>query len=138
MLIISLLSSSYQIIIYLFYNLDQVSEFAPVTAKVHFLRPEVILFSPALRKLVNESNGIFLSIQKLKMSHTSNDSRSEMLKYSKQYRSILRACVEELQDLAEKSSTEHKILYENFQTIFYNVECVWHLTEILYVDVIPG
>lgn len=61
-----------------------------------------------------------------------------MLKYSKQYRSILRACVEELQDLAEKSIPEKKTMYENFQTIFYNVECVWHLTEILYVDVIPG
>lgn len=61
-----------------------------------------------------------------------------MLKYSKQYRSILRACIEELQDLAEKCSNEKRSLYENFQTIFYNVECVWHLTEILYVVVIPG
>jgi nuclear pore complex protein Nup85 len=99
---------------------------------------EVILFSPALRKLVNESNGIFLSIQKLKCLNNGSDSRPEMLKYSKQYRSILRACVEELQDLAEKCRKNDKSLYENFQTIFYNVECVWHLTEILYVDVIPG
>ncbi|XP_058805401.1 nuclear pore complex protein Nup85 [Phymastichus coffea] len=114
------------------------SNFAPCEAKVHFLRPEVILFSPSLRKLVNESNGVFLSVQKIRCSPTANDSRPEMLKYSKQYRSILRACVEELQDLAEKSTPEKKTMYENFQTIFYNVECVWHLTEILYVDVIPG
>ncbi|KAJ8679027.1 hypothetical protein QAD02_014814 [Eretmocerus hayati] len=117
---------------------DAPSSFAPCEAKVHFLRPEVILFSPALRKLVNESNGVFLSIQKLKCSPTASDCRPEMLKYSKQYRSILRACVEELQDLADKCSEDKRILYENFQTIFYNVECVWHLTEILYVDMIPG
>ncbi|OXU24689.1 hypothetical protein TSAR_001479 [Trichomalopsis sarcophagae] len=117
---------------------DAPSSFSPCEAKVHFLRPEVILFSPSLRKLVNESNGVFLSIQKLNCSPTSNDSRPEMLKYSKQYRSILRACIEELQDLAEKCPQEKKNLYENFQTIFYNIECVWHLTEILYVDVIPG
>lgn len=29
-------------------------------------------------------------------------------------------------------------MLENFLTIFYQVECVWHLTEILYVDVVPG
>lgn len=87
---------------------------------------------------MNESNGIFLSVQKIKCSPTASDSRPEMLKYSKQYRSILRACIEELQDLAEKCTEENKLLYENYQTIFYNVECVWHLTEILYVDVVPG
>ncbi|XP_014230395.1 nuclear pore complex protein Nup85 [Trichogramma pretiosum] len=117
---------------------DQISQFASNEVKVHFLRPEVILFYPALRKLVNESNGVFLSIQKLKISQTANNCKPEMLKYSKQYRSILRACVEELQDLAEKSVPEKKALYENLQTIFYNLECVWHLTEILYVDVIQG
>lgn len=116
---------------------DTKSSFAPCDAKVHILRPEVILFSAPLRKLVNESNGVFLSIQKIKSS-TSGDIRPELLKHSKQYRSILRACVESLQDMSEKSLPEKKSLLENFLTIFYQVECVWHLTEILYVDVIPG
>ncbi|KAK2583314.1 hypothetical protein KPH14_009316 [Odynerus spinipes] len=105
--------------------------------KVHFLRPEVILFSPPLRKLVNESNGVFLSICKIKSS-SSGDIRPELLKHSKQYRSILRACVESLQDIAENSPPENKVTIENFLTIFYNIECVWHLTEILYIDNIPG
>lgn len=95
------------------------------------------MFSPPLRKLVNESNGVFLSIYKIKSS-SSGDICPELLKHSKQYRSILRACVEGLQDIAEKSLSEDKITIENFLTIFYNVECVWHLTEILYVDNIPG
>lgn len=46
--------------------------------------------------------------------------------------------MESLQDISEKSLPENKTLLENFLTIFYQVECVWHLTEILYVDVIPG
>ncbi|XP_043263374.1 uncharacterized protein LOC122403724 [Colletes gigas] len=50
---------------------------------VHILKPEVILFSPQLRKLVNESNGVFLSIQKIRSS--SGDVRPELLKHSKQY-----------------------------------------------------
>ncbi|KAL2717185.1 nuclear pore complex protein Nup85 [Vespula squamosa] len=116
---------------------DTKSTFIISNIKIHILRPEVILFSPPLRKLVNESNGVFLSIYKIKSS-SSGDICPELLKHSKQYRSILRACVEGLQDIAEKSLSENKIIIENFLTIFYNVECVWHLTEILYVDNIPG
>lgn len=113
------------------------SNVTPCDAKVHFLSPEVILFTPVLRKLVNESNGVFLSIQKLNFS-TCGDSRPELLKHSKRYRSILRACIESLQDLRENSIHAERSMYEHFLTIFYNIECVWHLTEILYVDVIPG
>jgi len=90
-----------------------------------------------LRKLVNESNGIFLSVQKLKSS--TGDIKPELLKHSKQYRSILRACVENLQEILPKETLpEEKIMLENFQLIFYQVECIWHLTEILYVDTVPG
>ncbi|XP_068969300.1 nuclear pore complex protein Nup85 isoform X2 [Bombus flavifrons] len=103
---------------------------------VHILKPEVILFSPQLRKLVNESNGVFLSIQKIKSS--SGDVRPELLKHSKQYRSILRACIESLQDICGKCLTDKKESLENFLTIFYQIECIWHLIEILYVDVVPG
>ncbi|KAI4495440.1 hypothetical protein M0802_008654 [Mischocyttarus mexicanus] len=116
---------------------DTKSTFTSSDIKVHILKPEVILFSPPLRKLVNESNGVFLSIYKIKSS-SSGDICPELLKHSKQYRSILRACVEGLQDIAEKSLPENKVTIENFLTIFYSVECVWHLTEILYLDNIPG
>ena len=103
---------------------------------IHILKPEVILFSPQLRKLVNESNGVFLSIQKIKSSP--GDVRPELLKHSKQYRSTLRACIESLQDILGKSLSDKKESLENFLTIFYQIECIWHLTEILYVDVVPG
>ena len=87
--------------------------------------------------MVNESNGIFLSIQKLSES-SGRDLRPEMLQFSKHYRSILRDCIELLQDLMEKAVQDKKSFYSNLFTIFYNIECVWHLTEILYIDVIPG
>ncbi|XP_076636504.1 nuclear pore complex protein Nup75 isoform X1 [Colletes latitarsis] len=105
-------------------------------SSVHILKPEVILFSPQLRKLVNESNGVFLSIQKIRSC--SGDVRPELLKHSKQYRSILRACIESLQDISGKALSDKRESLENFLTIFYQIECVWHLTEILYIDVVPG
>ncbi|XP_014208983.1 nuclear pore complex protein Nup85 [Copidosoma floridanum] len=119
---------------------DTTSEYHPCEAKVHFVCPEVILYYPTIRKMVNESNSVFLAIQKLKSSSPTvmSDPKPEIFKFSKRYRSILRACVEELQELAEKYSDQKQGLYENLQTIFYNVECVWHLTEILYIDVTPG
>ncbi|XP_034942679.1 nuclear pore complex protein Nup85 [Chelonus insularis] len=92
------------------YSGDKKSSFFPCDTRVHFLGPEIILFSPILRKLVNESNGVFLSIRKIQKSN-SDEVRPELIKHSKQYRSILRACVE---------------------------KCIWHLTEILYVDTLPG
>lgn len=100
------------------------SRFAPCLTNVHFLRPEMILFSPALRKLVNESNGVFLSVQKLRKDSAVEEIRPEMLKYSRRYRSILRACIEESQDLMEKSIQEKISVYRNFFTIFYCIECV--------------
>ncbi|CAD6215897.1 GSCOCG00000714001-RA-CDS [Cotesia congregata] len=118
------------------YSGDKNSNFYPCDSQVHFLGPEIILFNSILRKLVNESNGIFLSIRKIQKSNF-NEVRPELVRHSKQYRSILRACVESLQDAAENISDDRE-LYENFLTIFYNVECVWHLTEILYIDTLPG
>lgn len=79
---------------------------------------------------------MFLSIRKIGKTNL-NEVRPELVRHSKQYRSILRACVESLQDAAENKSDDRE-LYENFLTIFYNVECVWHLTEILYIDTLPG
>lgn len=117
---------------------DKKSNFHPCDSQVYFLQPEVILFSPILRKLVNESNGVFISIRNIKSLNT-GEIRPELVKHSKQYRSILRACVENLQDNIEKTQNEEdKITIQNYLTIFYNIECVWHLTEILYVNTIPG
>lgn len=79
---------------------------------------------------------MFLSIRKIKSS--AGDVRPELLKHSKQYRSILRACIESLQYISGKALSDKRESLENFLTIFYQIECVWHLTEILYIDVIPG
>lgn len=92
-----------------------------------------------MRKLVNEANGTFLSLQKLFELSKSSDNHIEYLKLSRQYRSIIRVCVESLQEATEKASDglERNSL-QSYTTIFYSIECIWHLCEILYIDVIPG
>lgn len=101
-----------------------------------------ILFDPCLRKLVNESCGTFLSGQKLAQNLDSGgDHGPELLKLSRRYRSIIRVCLNNLYEMVEKSNH-----CENLKASYYVyvvkvldvVELIWHLCEILFVDVVPG
>lgn len=102
-------------------------------------RQDILLFNPILRKLVNESNGTYLSLQKAAEAAKISDNHVEFLKLSRQFRSILRVCIENLQEASSKE--ENGIKKNNLLshiTIFYSIECIWHLCEILYIDNIPG
>ncbi|XP_053607807.1 nuclear pore complex protein Nup85 isoform X2 [Plodia interpunctella] len=107
--------------------------------KIVNIRQEVLLFTSILRKLVNESNGTYLSLQKAAETAKNSDNQVEFLKLSRQYRSVIRVCIESLQEAAEKelNGIEKNALL-SYITIFYSIECIWHLCEILYVDIIPG
>ncbi|XP_004927204.2 nuclear pore complex protein Nup85 [Bombyx mori] len=110
-----------------------------VENKILNIRHEIVLFHPILRKLVNESNGTYLSLQKLVDSSKNNDNHVELLKLSRQYRSIIRVCIENLQEaLNDAKDGSDMINLQSYITIFYSVECIWHLCEILYIDKIPG
>lgn len=117
-------------------GVDKVSHFAPSDASVFQLRPDIILFKPILRKLVNEANGTFLTLQSLVTGE--GDHKAELLKLSRQYRSIIRACLENLQDEVMRADGDYREELQNYITIFYSVECIWHLCEILFVDAVPG
>ncbi|XP_038212291.1 nuclear pore complex protein Nup85 [Zerene cesonia] len=107
--------------------------------KILDIQQEILLFMPILRKLVNEANGTFLSLQRAVEAAKTSDNPVEFLKLSRQYRSILRVCMEGLQEAEQKETdgVESKSL-QSYITIFYSIECIWHLCEILYIDVIPG
>lgn len=58
---------------------------------------------------------------------------------SRSYRSTVRACLEKLTDLVmNEENDDDKTKYENYITIFYNIECVWHICEILLIDPAPS
>ncbi|XP_056643715.1 nuclear pore complex protein Nup85 [Diorhabda sublineata] len=117
---------------------DEPSHFASNSASSIFhLRQDIVLFHPILRKLVNESNGVFLSVQELVDSKTV-ELQVELFKISRQYRSIIRACLENLQDELTKLKDDSKNELQNYITIFYSIECIWHLCEILFIDVMPA
>lgn len=103
--------------------------------KVYHIQPELIYEDPILRSLIAEANSIFLTVQGMKKA-----SKNDFVKISKTYRCILRACLEKLKEQIqiEDSNKEEKSKYENYTTIFYSVECIWHLCEILFIDPAPS
>lgn len=105
---------------------------------VHHVRGNSILFDPISRKLVNESNGYFIFAQKLIEKAGSTDFSLEILKLSRQYRSVLRACLEDFQaESAVCPPSKREFYLENIPT-FYNMELIWHLCEIMFLDMVPG
>ncbi|XP_044758676.1 nuclear pore complex protein Nup85 [Coccinella septempunctata] len=118
---------------------DKPSQHYPTSeVSVFHLRQEVTLFRPVLRKLVNESNGTFLDLQSVVSSKAFN-AHEDLLNFSRQYRSIIRACLENLQEDILKAGTScERDEIQNLITIFYSVECIWHLCEILFIDATPG
>ncbi|XP_036334091.1 nuclear pore complex protein Nup75 [Rhagoletis pomonella] len=105
---------------------------------IHMLQPEFIFDDPILRSLVAEANSTFVILQELKR----RGSKAEYTKISRTYRSIIRACLEKLQDIVisegEVGETEAKSKYHQYISIFYSIECVWHLSEILFLDPTPS
>lgn len=104
--------------------------------QVHHLQTEFIFEHPILRSLVAEASSIFTAVQEVGKQPKSRE--AEYLKLSRTYRSTVRACLEKLQDSLINASEEDTTTLENYITIFYSVECVWHLCEILLIDQAPS
>ncbi|XP_070505263.1 nuclear pore complex protein Nup75 [Chironomus tepperi] len=89
-----------------------------------------ILDDEILRSLVAESCNIFYNLQSLKTK--SNDL---FLQTSRVYRSAIRATLNKLQEAVIDDCDESDIKkYESYITIFYSIECLWHLCEFLLID----
>lgn len=85
---------------------------------------------PILRGFLAEANSIFQEVQ---MQHKTNPSQKDFLKKSHAYRSILRSCLEKLQTETDTDPTFH-----DYMTIFYTIECIWHLCEIFLIAPFPS
>lgn len=105
---------------------------------IHMLQQEFIFDDPILRSLVAEANSTFVALQELKK----RGSKTEYIKISRTYRSIVRACLEKLQEATvnaeERDDVDAQAKYQQYISIFYSIECVWHLSEILFLDPTPS
>ncbi|KAI1884074.1 hypothetical protein AGOR_G00222640 [Albula goreensis] len=106
---------------------------------VHVVRKDEDIYSPILRKLFNESHHIFVGLQKIKEEVPNKNKKPQFVSISKNYRSVIRACMEELQQVAV--STRDAALatqYGNQVSILLAVELIWNLCEVLFIEAAPA
>jgi len=108
-------------------------------APIHEVRKDEDIYSPNLRKLFNESHHIFVGLQKINEDLPSKNKKPQFVSISKNYRSVIRACMEELQQAAV--STQDSALatqYGNQVSILLAIELIWNLCEVLFIDATPA
>jgi len=113
----------------------------PATGKantrIHEVRWETTLYEPVYRKMVNESATTFLGLQKLAEDEAKINTE-QLVKMSRQYRSVMRDCQEQLDTLSETGPPSLSSHYLEQSELIYKLELVWNLLEILLIDVTPG
>ncbi|XP_029456419.1 nuclear pore complex protein Nup85 [Rhinatrema bivittatum] len=94
------------------------------------------VYSPVLRKLFNESHGIFVGLQKSEEELPSKSRKTQLVRVSKNYRSVIRACMEEMHQLAVSTRDANLTAsYTNQVSVLSAMELIWNLCEILFIEV---
>ncbi|XP_061159320.1 nuclear pore complex protein Nup85 isoform X2 [Syngnathus typhle] len=108
------------------------------SSSIHDVRKDEDIYSPILRKLFNESHHIFVGLQTIQEEIPSKNKKSQFVSISKNYRSIIRACIEELQQVAVNTSDSALCTqYGNQVSILLAIELIWNLCEVLFIDAGP-
>lgn len=113
-------------------TIDKKSEFAPCDGNVHFLKQINILDDPELRKLINESHAIFFASRNISPD---DNPRHKVLERSREHRSSIRQCMENMHQAMKNNL---KVNYEEWIFVLENIELIWHLCELLYLEVIQS
>uniref|UniRef100_A0A8D3C4M4 Nuclear pore complex protein Nup85 n=1 Tax=Scophthalmus maximus TaxID=52904 RepID=A0A8D3C4M4_SCOMX len=108
-------------------------------AFIHEVRKDEDIYSPILRKLFNESHHIFVGLQTIREDLPSKNKKPQFVSISKNYRSVIRACMEELQQVAVSTKDAQVAMqYGNQVSILLAIELIWNLCEVLFIDAAPA
>nr|XP_046270883.1 nuclear pore complex protein Nup85 [Scatophagus argus] len=106
---------------------------------IHEVRKDEDIYSPILRKLFNESHHIFVGLQSIGEDLPSKNKKAQYVSISKNYRSVIRACMEELEQVAVSTKVaEVAMQYGNQVSILLAIELIWNLCEVLFIDAAPA
>ncbi|CAK6964840.1 nuclear pore complex protein Nup85 [Scomber scombrus] len=106
---------------------------------IHEVRKDEDIYSPILRKLFNESHHIFVGLQTIKEDLPSKNKKPQFVSISKNYRSVIRACMEELRQVAVSSKDAEEAMQSGNQvSILLAIELIWNLCEVLFIEAAPA
>lgn len=106
---------------------------------LYIVQKDEDIYSPILRKLFSESHGIFVALQRTEEETAGKSQKSQLVRVSKNYRSVIRACMEEMYSVA--LSTQEPAMnsqYSSQVSILSAMELIWNLCEILFIEVAPA
>ncbi|XP_054449088.1 nuclear pore complex protein Nup85 isoform X2 [Pteronotus mesoamericanus] len=121
------------------FNKKGQSETVPGCPFIFIIRKDIDIYSQILRKLFNESHGIFVGLQRIEEDLTGKSRKAQLVRVSKNYRSVIRACMEEMHQVAIAAKdpvTGHQ--FSSQISILSAMELIWNLCEILFIEVAPA
>uniref|UniRef100_A0A023GG87 Nuclear pore complex protein Nup85 n=1 Tax=Amblyomma triste TaxID=251400 RepID=A0A023GG87_AMBTT len=108
------------------------------TSYLHDASWDTSLHNTVMRQLVNESSCVFLELQNIVAEVKGEIAHPDIIRTSRSYRATLNvcwnSCQDEMQSVGEDTWLEYSAKYE----LLRNIEQIWHLCEILFLDVQPG
>ncbi|KAM7089286.1 LOW QUALITY PROTEIN: nuclear pore complex protein Nup85 [Ciconia maguari] len=107
----------------------------PSSSRLFVVRKDQDIYIQTLRKLFNESHGIFIGLQRSEEELAGKSRKAQLVQVSKNYRSVIRACMEDMHQAA--ISTRDPALHSQYSTqvsILSAMELIWNLCEILFVE----
>ncbi|XP_055936163.1 nuclear pore complex protein Nup85-like [Argiope bruennichi] len=102
---------------------------------LHIISAKAALYNDYVRKLVNESHSVFLTLNTRIPGMQDERQRLEIAKTSQKYRCVLLACIEELHSAIESTGDEELI---DLRQMFSDIELLWHLLQSLIIDTHSG
>ncbi|XP_045425849.1 nuclear pore complex protein Nup85 isoform X1 [Lemur catta] len=121
------------------FNKKEKPEMVPNCPFLYIIRKDVDVYSQILRKLFNESHGIFVGLQRIEEELTGKSRKAQLVRVSKNYRSVIRACMEEMHQvaIAAKDPASGR-QFSSQVSILSAMELIWNLCEILFIEVAPA
>ncbi|XP_045841515.1 nuclear pore complex protein Nup85 isoform X1 [Meles meles] len=121
------------------FNKKEESETGPGCPFIYIIRKDIDVYSQILRKLFNESHGIFVGLQRIEEELTGKSRKAQLVRVSKNYRSVIRACMEEMHQvaIAAKDPASGR-QFSSQVSILSAMELIWNLCEILFIEVAPA
>ncbi|XP_025715660.1 nuclear pore complex protein Nup85 isoform X1 [Callorhinus ursinus] len=121
------------------FNKKEKSETEPGCPFIYIIRKDIDVYSQILRKLFNESHGIFVGLQRIEEELTGKSRKAQLVRVSKNYRSVIRACMEEMHQvaIAAKDPVSGR-QFSSQVSILSAMELIWNLCEILFIEVAPA
>ncbi|XP_027728420.1 nuclear pore complex protein Nup85 isoform X3 [Vombatus ursinus] len=106
---------------------------------IYIVRKDIDVYSRILRKLFNESHSIFVGLQRIEEESAGKSRKAQLVRVSKNYRSVIRACMEEMHQVA--IAAQDPVCgrqYSSQVSILSAMELIWNLCEILFIEVAPA